>query len=497
MDKHDPETAASLEDLAACLRYVHLRADRPTYRTLEQQTATDGGVLPGTRPSLKKVRLTRTIVSDVLAGRKFPGKAFLLTFVDACGIDLENDRRWEQAWDRLAIQYPQVSAAGGAEKLRQENEELRRQLTAAKRQAEKAENRADQAQAQDMNETQLTIVGDLVNNPELRFTPSGEAIARFRIASTPRYYDKQAGEWRDGERLFLTCHVWRQLAENVAESLQQGTRAIVAGKLRQRSYETEDGEKRTVYEVEVDEVSASLQAQDMNETQLTIVGDLVNNPELRFTPSGEAIARFRIASTPRYYDKQAGEWRDGETLFLTCHVWRQLAENVAESLQQGTRAIVAGKLRQRSYETEDGEKRTVYEVEVDEVSASLQAQDMNETQLTIVGDLVNNPELRFTPSGEAIARFRIASTPRYYDKQAGEWRDGERLFLTCHVWRQLAENVAESLQQGTRAIVAGKLRQRSYETEDGEKRTVYEVEVDEVGASLLNGGDGYSDEPPF
>ena len=371
MDKHDPETAASLEDLAACLRYVHLRADRPTYRTLEQQTATDGGVLPSTRPSLKKVRLTRTIVSDVLAGRKFPGKAFLLTFVDACGIDLENDRRWEQAWDRLAIQYPQVSAAGGAEKLRQENEELRRQLTAAKRQAEKAENRADQAQAQDMNETQLTIVGDLVNNPELRFTPSGEAIARFRIASTPRYYDKQAGEWRDGETLFLTCNVWRQLAENVAESLQQGTRAIVAGKLRQRSYETKDGEKRTVYEVEVDEVSASLQAQDMNETRLTIVGDLVNNPELRFTPSGEAIARFRIASTPRYYDKQAGEWRDGETLFLTCNVWRQLAENVAESLQQGTRAIVAGKLRQRSYETEDGEKRAVYEVEVDEVGASL------------------------------------------------------------------------------------------------------------------------------
>ena len=132
MDEHDPETAASLEDLAACLRHVHLRADRPTYRALELQTALDGGFLPGTRPRLRKVRLTRTTVSDVLAGRKFPGKAFLLTFVDACGIDIETDRRWEQAWDRLAAQYQQVSAAGEAEKLRQENEELRRQLTEAR-----------------------------------------------------------------------------------------------------------------------------------------------------------------------------------------------------------------------------------------------------------------------------------------------------------------------------------------------------------------------------
>lgn len=110
------------------------------YRALEQQTARENGFLPGTR--LRRVRLARTTVSDVLVGRKFPGKAFLLTFVDACGVDLENDRRWEQAWDRLAVQHQQASTPPGeAEKLRQENEELRRQLTAVKRQAETAESR--------------------------------------------------------------------------------------------------------------------------------------------------------------------------------------------------------------------------------------------------------------------------------------------------------------------------------------------------------------------
>ena len=111
MDELDPATAASLEDLTACLNHIHLLADKPTYRALEQQTAHKGGFLPGTR--LKRVRLTRTIVSDVLLGRKFPGKAFLLTFVDACGIDLENDRRWGQAWDRLAAQDQQVAARRG------------------------------------------------------------------------------------------------------------------------------------------------------------------------------------------------------------------------------------------------------------------------------------------------------------------------------------------------------------------------------------------------
>jgi single-strand DNA-binding protein len=148
----------------------------------------------------------------------------------------------------------------------------------------------------------------------------------------------------------------------------------------------------------------------------------------------------------------------------------------------------------------------------------------NETTLTIAGNLVDDPELRFTPSGQPVAKFRVASTPRYRESATGEWKDGDSLFLTCTVWRQAAENVAESLTRGVRVIVAGRLKQRSYETKEGEKRTVYELEVDEVGPSLRNatakvtkatrssgngnGGKeadpqassapgGYSDEPPF
>ena len=155
---------------------------------------------------------------------------------------------------------------------------------------------------------------------------------------------------------------------------------------------------------------------------------------------------------------------------------------------------------------------------------------MNETQITIVGNLVEDPELRFTPAGQPVAKFRIASTPRYLDKASGEWKDGDSLFLTVNVWRQAAENVAESMTRGMRAIVTGRLRQRSYETKEGEKRTVYEIEADEVGVSLRNatakvtkatrtsggqaarnqgsrnagadpraaeGPGGYTDEPPF
>jgi single-strand DNA-binding protein len=159
-----------------------------------------------------------------------------------------------------------------------------------------------------------------------------------------------------------------------------------------------------------------------------------------------------------------------------------------------------------------------------------------DTQMTIAGNLVDDPELRFTPAGQPVAKFRVASTPRYLDKNTNEWKDGDSLFLTCNVWRQAAENVAESLTRGMRVIVSGRLRQRSYETKEGEKRTVYEIEVDDVGPSLRNasakvnrmarsgagdnggqrgsggnrpsgGGDsdpwtadspgGYSDEPPF
>ncbi len=127
-----------------------------------------------------------------------------------------------------------------------------------------------------------------------------------------------------------------------------------------------------------------------------------------------------------------------------------------------------------------------------------------ETVITVVGNLVDDPELRFTPSGAAVANFRIASTPRTFDRQANEWKDGDALFLTCSVWRQAAENVAESLQRGMRVVVQGRLKQRSYETREGEKRTVVELEVDEVGPSLTfatakvtrasrqGGGGGYS-----
>jgi single-strand DNA-binding protein len=107
-----------------------------------------------------------------------------------------------------------------------------------------------------------------------------------------------------------------------------------------------------------------------------------------------------------------------------------------------------------------------------------------DTVITLVGNLVDDPELRFTPNGQAVAKFRIASTPRFMDKATNEWKDGESLFLTCNVWRQAAENCAESLQRGMRVIVQGRLKQRSYETKEGEKRTVFEVEVDEVGPSL-------------
>ena len=107
-----------------------------------------------------------------------------------------------------------------------------------------------------------------------------------------------------------------------------------------------------------------------------------------------------------------------------------------------------------------------------------------ETTITVVGNLTNDPELRFTPSGSAVANFTIASTPRTFDRQSNEWKDGETLFLRASVWREAAENVAESLTKGTRVIVSGRLKSRSYETKEGEKRTVMELEVDEIGPSL-------------
>ena len=107
-----------------------------------------------------------------------------------------------------------------------------------------------------------------------------------------------------------------------------------------------------------------------------------------------------------------------------------------------------------------------------------------DTTITLVGNLTDDPDLRFTPSGAAVANFTVASTPRFFDKQTNEWKDSEALFLRCSIWRQAAENVAETLQRGARVIVTGRLKQRSYETREGEKRTTFEVEVEEIGPSL-------------
>jgi single-strand DNA-binding protein len=107
-----------------------------------------------------------------------------------------------------------------------------------------------------------------------------------------------------------------------------------------------------------------------------------------------------------------------------------------------------------------------------------------DTTLTVIGNLTADPELRFIPSGAAVANFTVASTPRIYDRQSGEWKDGEALFLRCSIWREAAENVAESLTRGSRVIVSGRLKQRSFENREGEKRTVIELEVDEIGPSL-------------
>ena len=108
----------------------------------------------------------------------------------------------------------------------------------------------------------------------------------------------------------------------------------------------------------------------------------------------------------------------------------------------------------------------------------------NETPITLIGNLTADPELRFTPSGAPVANFTVASTPRTFDRQTGEWKDGDAMFINCSVWRQAAENAAETLTKGMRVIVQGRLRSRSYETREGERRTVFEIEVDEIGPSL-------------
>src|SRR5260370_30584623 len=146
-------------------------------------------------------------------------------------------------------------------------------------------------------DTQITIAGNLVDDPELRFTPAGQPVARFRIASVPRYLDKSTNEWKDGEGLFLTVNVWRQQAENVAESLQRGTRVVVTGRLKQRSYETKEGEKRTVLAVEADDVAASLKFASATVTK-------ISRSRADSGASGKAPTRGRERSEERRVGKE-------------------------------------------------------------------------------------------------------------------------------------------------------------------------------------------------
>lgn len=153
------------------------------------------------------------------------------------------------------------------------------------------------------------------------------------------------------------------------------------------------------------------------ETTITVIGNLTSDPELRFTPSGSAVANFTIASTPRTFDRQSNEWKDGETLFLRASVWREAAENVAESLTKGTRVIVSGRLKSRSYETKEGEKRTVIELEVDEIGPSLRYANVkvNRTQRSNQGNA--NPAGQTSPQDDPWATPQTAST-------AGGWGNG-------------------------------------------------------------------------
>lgn len=139
------------------------------------------------------------------------------------------------------------------------------------------------------------------------------------------------------------------------------------------------------------------------DTNITVIGNLTGDPELRFTPSGAAVANFTVASTPRTFDRQSNEWKDGETLFMRCSVWRDAAENVAESLTRGTRVIVQGRLKSRQYETKEGEKRTVMEMDVDEVGPSLRyaTAKVNKTQRSGPG----NPQQQAEFGGQAAQRY--------------------------------------------------------------------------------------------
>lgn len=159
------------------------------------------------------------------------------------------------------------------------------------------------------------------------------------------------------------------------------------------------------------------------ETTITVIGNLTNDPELRFTPSGSAVANFTIASTPRTFDRQSNEWKDGETLFLRASVWREAAENVAESLTKGMRVIVNGRLKSRSYETKEGEKRTVIELEVDEIGPSLRYANakVNRTQRSGGGGAGNGAQGGFGAGGNSGGGFGGGSGGNQGGNSGGTW----------------------------------------------------------------------------
>jgi single-strand DNA-binding protein len=162
------------------------------------------------------------------------------------------------------------------------------------------------------------------------------------------------------------------------------------------------------------------------ETVITVVGNLVDDPELRFTPSGAAVAKFRVASTPRTFNKASNAWEDGESLFLSCSVWRQAAENVAESLQRGMRVIVQGRLKQRSYEDKQGVKRTVFELDVDEIGPSLRSATAKVTKAgSSGGGREAYQQARAASSREGLEDPWSAGTPAAGGQGAGGWGGGD------------------------------------------------------------------------
>ncbi|WP_028475851.1 single-stranded DNA-binding protein [Nocardia sp. CNY236] len=162
-------------------------------------------------------------------------------------------------------------------------------------------------------DTVITVIGNLTADPELRFTPAGQAVANFTVASTPRVFDRNANEWRDGDALFLRCNIWREAAENVAESLTRGSRVIVSGRLKQRSFETREGEKRTVFELEVDEIGPSLRyaTAKINKINRSGGGGFGSGGSGGYTSSGSAGARSGANEDPWNSAPKAGSFGGG------------------------------------------------------------------------------------------------------------------------------------------------------------------------------------------